>query len=160
MSDLSDFDEACDWTALSLKEALVQHLMQLEKSIRDEWDLADPDYLTDEVTSPQAMQVFLPVEWDGIRGVLVELAFKPNTPDSLRGSVVDYRLLAAKHEFRRLLSHFYRLGVSENVSPLVVAPKTRLDSPPSSAPRVTQVRMLGEGLECTTSEEVLVLPPF
>lgn len=70
--------------------------------------------------------IFVPSNWEGIKGVLVDLHWKPNVPESMRPKIIPInpRLYAtAKNEFDRLMSYYLEFCDSPWASPLVIAPK-------------------------------------
>ena len=78
------------------------------------------------LTSPEAFQVFVPTEWNGLNIPLISLRTKPGLPDSLPMQPRRIRPQLMEHaqkEFNRMLKYFYVESQSPRACPLVIAPK-------------------------------------
>ena len=105
---------------LTSREEAIQEL----KKILD--DHVDPQF---RAATPIAdfLQCFIPEKWEGMKGFEpLELSFLPTLPTAKkpRARPVNPKLMeAAKKEFSRLLTYFYRPSTSPIASCLVIAPK-------------------------------------
>ena len=118
------FSFAIHYMEMSHEEAVSEYLAMFDEHVSPEFYKAVPQlrkYLEEE-----AVKVFVPTNWEGIRIDPITLKWKPTLPerDNIRARPVNPRLMApAKTEFDRLLNYFYRPSNSPHASALVIAPK-------------------------------------
>jgi len=113
------------YLSVSREQALTEYAEMFDKHIDPEF--AKVTDIKEYMLTEEAMSVFVPVKWEGIKGIPpLELDFKETLPDSMRPRArpVNPRLYEhAKTEFERLMTYFYVGSDSPIASPLVIAPK-------------------------------------
>ena len=119
------FTEALNFMEVSYEESVDIYINSLDSHIGD--NLKTSKRLNTILHSKEAMGVFVPKEWTGIKGFPnLDLKFKPNFPDMhrIRSRPINPKLYEhAKKEFDRLSQYMYKESVSPWASPLVIAPK-------------------------------------
>jgi len=113
------------YLSVSRDQALLEYTDMFEKHIDPEF--ARRTNIKEFLLTEEAISVFVPVKWEGIKGMPpLELDFKETLPDNMRPRArpVNPRLYEhAKTEFERLMTYFYVGSDSPIASPLVIAPK-------------------------------------
>ncbi|MEY4860558.1 MAG: hypothetical protein RL059_257 [Bacteroidota bacterium] len=117
------FTDALYYMETSVEQARIDYLEKLEVHVDPEVQAIPGamQWLRDD-----AIDAFVPRNWEGIRIPPVEFKFKEGMPErrELKPRPVNPKFLVVAHkEFLRLLSYFYVKSNSPIVSPLVIAPK-------------------------------------
>ena len=74
----------------------------------------------------KGLGVFVPQNWDGVKGIVVDIKFKPDMPSSMKPAsrpIASKLFDTARVELNRLLQYHLRPSNSPVASPIVVAPK-------------------------------------
>jgi hypothetical protein len=111
---------------LTTREEAISDLKKIiEDHVHPDFRASTP--IVDFLLSEKALQCFVPEKWEGLKGFEpLELTFLPTLPASKKPKArpVNPKLMeAAKKEFNRLLTYFYRPSTSPIASCLVIAPK-------------------------------------
>jgi hypothetical protein len=118
------FTDYLNFMEQSYEEALKAYLGQLEEHtfqvFRDSTDIIQL------LQSKKAIEVFVPQNWNGVRGVEIDLKWKPELPERMKVNArpINPRLFEhAKIEYERLTRYMYIPSTSPIASPLVIASK-------------------------------------
>jgi hypothetical protein len=107
------------------EEAVESYKALIDDHVTEEFRKATP--IKEFLHSEKALQCFVPEKWEGMKGFEpLELTFLPTLPAARKPKArpVNPALMeAAKKEFQRLLTYFYRPSTSPIASCLVIAPK-------------------------------------
>ena len=118
------FSYALHYMEVSYEDALIEYEAMFEDHVSADFFKAVPELR--QYLSEEAVKVFVPTNWEGIRINPITIKWKTTLPerDNIRARPVNPRLMApAKAEFDRLLHYFYRPSNSPHASALVIAPK-------------------------------------
>jgi len=124
MTPPSSYPWQLHFMEMSYDEALLEYQAMIPSHV-------DPDFAKEtnvlELLRTKGALVFVPQNWDGIKGIEpLEFNWKEGLPSRLKAVVrpINPRLFAyAKKEFDRLCQYMYEFSDSCVVSPLVIAPK-------------------------------------
>ena len=121
----SSFSGPLHYLLTTREEAVESYKALIDQHVMEEFRASTP--IKDFLLSEKAIQCFVPEKWEGMKGFEpLELTFLPTLPAARKPKArpVNPALMeAAKKEFNRLLTYFYRPSTSPIASCLVIAPK-------------------------------------
>ena len=118
------FSAALHYMEQSYQESVDEYISQIDEHTAPEFRSSTA--IVNLLKSQKAIDVFVPSNWEGIRGVEIELTWKDDLPERLKPKArpINPKLFQhAKEEFDRLTKYFYQDSDSPIASCLVIAPK-------------------------------------
>ena len=118
------FGPVLDILAASRDEIVQQYVELVDTHVSKEFSSAMP--IRELLMSEEAMRVFIPKQWEGIKMEPIQLRVKDTIPSSHKppSRFINPKLLkTAELEYKRLMQYFYAPSTSPIASPLVIAPK-------------------------------------
>lgn len=119
----SDWSEALHFMEMTVEQAEQEYLAKYKSRLGPA--VAD-DQEVDDIMRTLGAKVFVPQSWDGIKGVIFKINWRPDMPrfKKPRARPVNPALYDhVKREYERLASYMYVPTDGPYASPLVVAPK-------------------------------------